>query len=143
MEARAIARYVRIAPRKVRRVVDLVRGKYVDEALAVLKFVPNRAAKQVGKVVASAAANAENNLGADRELLKVALAFVDQGPTMKRLQPRAMGRAYRILKRSSHITVVVSEVEEPRRRRTQRGAQVRRAAPTRGRLGRLGRGASQ
>ena len=131
MEARAIAKYVRIAPRKVRRVVDLVRGKYVDEALAVLKFVPNRAAKQVGKVVSSAAANAENNLGADRELLKISLAFVDQGPTMKRIQPRAMGRAYRILKRTSHITVVVSEAEAPRRRRTHRGAQVRRAAPER------------
>jgi large subunit ribosomal protein L22 len=136
MEARAIAKYVRIAPRKVRRVVDLVRGKYVDEALAVLKFVPNRAAKQVGKVVASAAANAENNLGADRDLLKVSLAMVDQGPTMKRIQPRAMGRAYRILKRSSHITVVVSEADQPRRRRTQRGAQVRRAAAGRGGRGR-------
>jgi large subunit ribosomal protein L22 len=131
MEARAIARYVRIAPRKVRRVVDLVRGKYVEEALATLKFVPNRAAKQVSKVVASAAANAENNLGADRELLKVSTAFVDQGPTMKRIQPRAMGRAYRILKRSSHITVIVSEADEPRRRRPQRGAQVRRAGPER------------
>jgi large subunit ribosomal protein L22 len=97
--------------------------------------VPNRAAKQVGKVVASAAANAENNLGADRDLLKVSLAMVDQGPTMKRIQPRAMGRAYRILKRSSHITVVVSEADQPRRRRTQRGAQVRRAA-----AGRSGRG---
>jgi len=134
MEARAIAKYVRIAPRKVRRVVDLVRGQYVDEALATLKFVPNRAAKQVSKVVASAAANAENNLGADRELLRVSLALVDQGPTMKRIQPRAMGRAYRILKRSSHITIVVKEAEEPRvRRRPQRGAQVRRAGPERGR----------
>ena len=136
MEARAIAKYVRIAPRKVRRVIDLVRGKYVDEALAVLKFVPNRAAKQVSKVVASAAANAENNLGADRDLLKVAQAMVDQGPMMKRIQPRAMGRAYRILKRSSHITIVVSEADEPRRRRAHRGAQVRRATPTRsGRIG--------
>jgi len=132
MEARAVAKYVRIAPRKVRRVVDLVRGKYVDEALSILKFVPNRAAKQVSKVVASAAANAENNLGADRELLKVSLAFVDQGPTMKRIQPRAMGRAYRILKRSSHITIRVTEADEPQRRRTtRRGAQVRRAAPAR------------
>jgi large subunit ribosomal protein L22 len=137
MEARAIAKYVRIAPRKVRRVVDLVRGKYVDEALALLKFVPNRAAKQVSKVVASAAANAENNLGADRELLKVSLAFVDQGPTMKRIQPRAMGRAYRILKRSSHITIRVTEADEPQRgRTTRRGAQVRRAAPARGARGR-------
>jgi large subunit ribosomal protein L22 len=131
MEARAIAKYVRIAPRKVRRVVDLVRGKYVDEALALLKFVPNRAAKQVGKVVASAAANAENNLGADRETLKVSLAMVDQGPTMKRIQPRAMGRAYRILKRTSHITIHVAETEAPQRR-ARRGAQVRRVGPARG-----------
>jgi large subunit ribosomal protein L22 len=134
MESRAVAKYVRIAPRKVRRVADLVRGKYVDEALAILKFLPNRAAKQVSKVVASAAANAENNLGADRELLKVSLVLIDQGPTMKRIQPRAMGRAYRILKRSSHITIRVTEAEEAQRRRTaRRGAQVRRAAgPARG-----------
>jgi large subunit ribosomal protein L22 len=133
MEARAIARYVRIAPRKVRRVVDLVRGKYVDEALALLKFLPQRAAKQVGKVVASATANAENNLGADRDLLRISLALVDQGPSMKRIRPRAMGRAYRIVKRTSHITVVVSEAEEPRRtRRPRRGTQVRRATPLRG-----------
>lgn len=132
MEARAVAKYVRIAPRKVRRVADLVRGKFVDEALAILKFLPNRAAKQVSKVVASAAANAENNLGADRELLKVSLVLIDQGPTMKRIQPRAMGRAYRILKRSSHITIRVTEAEEAQRRRTvRRGAQVRRAAPAR------------
>jgi large subunit ribosomal protein L22 len=109
METRAVAKYIRIAPRKVRRVVDLVRGKYVDEALAILKFLPNRAAKQVSKVVASAAANAENNFSMDREGLKVSAAMVDQGPTMKRIRPRAMGRAYRILKRTSHITVVVSE----------------------------------
>jgi large subunit ribosomal protein L22 len=133
MEARAIAKYVRIAPRKVRRVVDLVRGQYVEDALALLRFLPNRAAQQVSKVVASAAANAENNMGADRELLKVSEALVDQGPTWKRIKPRAMGRAYRILKRTSHITVVVSEAEEPRRQRRRRGAQVRRAAPDRGR----------
>src|SRR5262249_56950774 len=102
------------------------------EALGVMRSAPNGAAKQVSKVVASAAANAENNLGADRELLKVSTALVDQGPTMKRIQPRAMGRAYRILKRSSHITIVVSEAEEPLRRRTRRGAQVRRAATARG-----------
>ena len=77
MEARAVAKYVRIAPRKVRRVVDLVRGKYVDEALAILKFVPNRAAKQVSKVVASAAANAENNFEMDREDLKISVAMVE------------------------------------------------------------------
>src|SRR6266542_6303521 len=106
MQTQAVAKYVRIAPRKVRRVVDLVRGKYVDEALRTLQFLPNRAAKQVSKVVKSAAANAENNFAMDMETLKIATAYVDVGPTMKRVQPGAMGRAYRILKRSSHITVV-------------------------------------
>ncbi len=109
METRAVAKYVRIAPRKVRRVVDLVRGQYVDDALKTLQFLPNRAAKHVRKVVQSAAANAENNFAMDMETLKITTAYVDAGPTMKRLQPRAMGRAGPILKRSSHITVVVGE----------------------------------
>jgi large subunit ribosomal protein L22 len=127
METKAIARNVRITPRKVRRVVDLVRGKYVDEALALLKFVPNRAAKQVSKVVASAAANAENNFEMDREDLKISVAMVDQGPTWKRVKPRAMGRAYRILKRTSHITVVVEEgPPRPQRPGRRQRAQVRR-----------------
>jgi large subunit ribosomal protein L22 len=129
METKAVAKYVRIAPRKVRRVVDLVRGQYVDEAIRTLQFLPNRAAKQVRKVVVSAAANAENNFAMDKETLKITTAFVDVGPTMKRIQPRAMGRAYRILKRSSHITVVVGEgAPRPvRQRAARRRPQVRRA----------------
>lgn len=129
METRAVAKYVRIAPRKVRRVVDLVRGKYVDEALGMLQFLPNRAAKQVRKVVQSAAANAENNFAMDLETLKITTAYVDAGPTMKRIRPRAMGRAYAILKRSSHITVVVGEgpPRPVRQRAARRRPQVRRA----------------
>jgi len=129
METRAVAKYVRIAPRKVRRVVDLVRGQYVDEAMKALQFMPNRAAKHVQKVVKSAAANAENNFAMDMETLKITTAFVDVGPTMKRVQPRAMGRAYRILKRSSHITVVVGEgpTRPVKQRAARRRPQVRRA----------------
>lgn len=129
METRAVAKYVRIAPRKVRRVVDLVRGQYVGDALKTLQFLPNRAAKHVRKVVQSAAANAENNFAMEMETLKITTAFVDCGPTMKRLQPRAMGRAYRILKRSSHITVVVGEgpPRPVRQRAARRRPQVRRA----------------
>jgi large subunit ribosomal protein L22 len=129
METRAVAKYVRIAPRKVRRVVDLVRGQYVDQALKTLQFLPNRAAKHVRKVVASAAANAENNFAMDLETLKITTAYVDVGPTMKRVQPRAMGRAYRILKRSSHITVVVGEgpIRPVKQRAARRRPQVRRA----------------
>ena len=129
METRAVAKYVRIAPRKVRRVVDLVRGQYVDDALKTLQFLPNRAAKHVRKVVQSAAANAENNFAMDMETLKITTAYVDAGPTMKRLQPRAMGRAYTILKRSSHITAVVGEgpPRPVRQRAARRRPQVRRA----------------
>ena len=129
METRAVAKYVRIAPRKVRRVVDLVRGQYVDDALKTLQFLPNRAAKHVRKVVQSAAANAENNFAMDMETLKITTAYVDAGPTMKRLQPRAMGRAGPILKRSSHITVVVSEgaAKPVKQRAARRRPQVRRA----------------
>lgn len=126
---RAVAKFVRIAPRKVRRVVDLVRGKYVDEALAILRFLPSRAAKPVSKVIQSAAANAENNDGMNPELLKVSAAMVDQGPSLKRIKPRAMGRAYRILKRSSHITVYVQEGPERTQRRRGRRALVTRATP--------------
>lgn len=111
IEAKAVARYVRIAPRKVRPVVDLIRGKPVDEALAVLRFTPDRAARVVAKVVQSAAANAEHNLELPREGLRVARAFVDPGPSMRRLLPRARGRADVIKRRSSHITVVVAGEE--------------------------------
>lgn len=114
METRAVARHIRIAPRKVRIVVDLIRGKSVQEALTILKFVPKRASKPVYKVVASAAANAEHNLNMHKDDLIVREAFVDQGPTLKRVQPRQRGQAFPILKRSSHITVVVAEKEAKR-----------------------------
>lgn len=103
----AVARYVRITPQKARRVVDLVRGRDVDEALALLKFAPQAAAENVYKLVDSAAANAETTEGLDRSTLVISKAQVDEGPTMKRWRPRAKGAANRILKRSSHITVVV------------------------------------
>jgi len=107
MDVKAVARYVRISPRKVRPVADLIKGKSVDEALAVLQFTPNRAARAIAKVVKSAAANAENNLELARDTLQVAQAFVDSGPTVRRMQPRARGRADMVRKRSSHITIVV------------------------------------
>ena len=106
--ARAQARYVRMTPMKVRRVVDLIRGMQADEALAVLKFAPQAASEPVAKVVASAVANAQHNVGVtDRASLVVSEAYVDEGPTLKRFRPRAQGRAYRVRKRTSHITVVV------------------------------------
>ncbi|GAB3646322.1 large ribosomal subunit protein uL22 [Glycomyces tarimensis] len=110
-KARASARYVRVAPRKARRVVDLVRGLPVDEALTTLEFAPYGAAEIVYKVIASASANAENNLGLDPESLLISEIKVDEGPTMRRYRPRAHGRAYRINKRTSHITVVVESVQ--------------------------------
>jgi len=109
MEARAIARFVRIAPRKAQQVVDLVRGKNVDEALAILKYTPKAAAPIVEKVVKSALANAENNYGMDRDKLYIDEIYADQGPTMKRFRPRAQGRATMIRKRTSHIGVILKE----------------------------------
>ncbi|MBF0663846.1 MULTISPECIES: 50S ribosomal protein L22 [unclassified Rhodococcus (in: high G+C Gram-positive bacteria)] len=108
--ARAVARHVRVTPMKARRVVDIVRGKSVEEALAILKFAPQAAAEPVAKVIASAAANAQNNYNLDPSTLVVATAYVDEGATLKRFQPRAQGRAFRIRKRSSHITVIVESV---------------------------------
>src|SRR5260370_27482480 len=108
-EARAMARYVRGTPRKARRVVDLIGGLPADEAQAVLAFAPQAASDPVGKVLASAIANADARGGrGDRGLLWVRRAWVDEGPTLKRFRPRAQGRGYRILKRTSHITGVVS-----------------------------------
>ncbi|MBP8035890.1 MAG: 50S ribosomal protein L22 [Negativicutes bacterium] len=109
MEAKAIAKYVRIAPRKVRIVIDLIRGKNVVEALAVLKNTPKVASDVIYKVLKSAIANAENNYDMNSDALFVSAAFVDQGPTMKRVHPRSRGQAFKILKRSSHVTVVVKE----------------------------------
>ena len=108
MEVRAQARCVRVTPSKARRVVDLIRGLHVDEARRVLEFTPRAAATPVRKVLDSAVANAEHNHQLPADELFVARAFVDEGPTLKRFRPRALGRAYRIRKRTSHITVVVS-----------------------------------
>ena len=108
--ARATARFVRVTPMKARRVVDPVRYLPADEALALLRFAPQSASEPVAKVVASAVANAEHNLRLNPENLVVSAAYVDEGPTLKRIRPRAQGRAYRINKRTSHITVEVSEV---------------------------------
>jgi large subunit ribosomal protein L22 len=105
--AMARARYVRVTPMKARRVVDLIRGLPAREALTVLQFAPQAASEPVFKVLASAVANAENNERLDPDTLLVSQAYVDEGPTMKRFRPRAQGRAYRIRKRTSHITVVV------------------------------------
>ena len=110
MEARAQARYVRVTPMKARRVIDLIRGMSAADAQAVLKFAPQAASEPVGKVLDSAIANAvHNHQHTDVSTLYVAQAYVDEGPTMKRFRPRAQGRAYRISKRSSHLTVVVSD----------------------------------
>ena len=112
MEARAVARYVRVSPRKARLVVDLIRGKSVEEAATILAFTPRAAAEVVEKTLNSAVANAEKNLRIKRDDLYVSTTFVDEGPTLKRIRPRAMGRASRIDKRTSHITVVVKQREE-------------------------------
>jgi len=111
-QTRAVAKYIRIAPRKVRLVVDLIRGKRTAEALAILKFTPRGASPVVEKVLRSAIANAENNHNMNPDNLYVKEIFVDAGPTLKRFHPRAQGRAYSIMKRTSHITVVVAEKKE-------------------------------
>jgi large subunit ribosomal protein L22 len=105
--ATAVARFVRTSPTKARRVIDLVRGKPVTEALDILRWAPQDASEPVAKVIASAAANAQNNEGLDPSTLVVATIYADGGPTAKRIRPRAQGRAFRIRKRTSHITVIV------------------------------------
>lgn len=114
-EAKAVLRSVRVAPRKARAVIDLVRGKQVPHALTVLKYTPRSAARIVEKVLRSAVANAEQKELGDSEDLVVAKAFVDGGPTLKRFQARAMGRANLIQKRTSHITLVVQQTSDIRR----------------------------
>ena len=116
MEARAKARFVRVTPRKARRVVDLIRGMPAGEAQAVLAFAPQSASGPVGKVLASAIANAGAEARVDAESLVVSRAWVDEGPTLKRFRPRAQGRGYRINKRTSHITVIVSVEAQGRSR---------------------------
>jgi len=109
MEAKAIARHIRIAPRKIRVVIDLIRGKNIGEAYAILKYTPKIGSEILLKVLESAIANAEHNYDMNSDKLYVAAAYVDQGPTLKRIHPRSRGQAFKILKRSSHVTVVVKE----------------------------------
>ncbi len=109
MEATAKARFIRVTPRKARLVIDVIRGKRVGEAMNTLKFMPQHASRVVEKLLKSAIANAEQKNVSDVDRLKVKAAFVDQGPVMKRVMPRAMGRANIIRKRSSHITLVLGD----------------------------------
>ena len=111
MEARAQVTYVRMSPRKVKIVLDLIRNKPVDEAMAIVKFTPKAAREPIAKLLKSATANAENNLNLNKEDLYVSECFVCPGPILKRIRPRAQGRAYRIEKRTSHITLVLKERE--------------------------------
>jgi len=129
--ARAIARYVRISPMKARRVINLVRGLPAKEALTVLQFAPQSASEPVYKVLASAIANAENNERLDPDSLLVSEAFVDEGPTLKRFRPRAQGRAFRIRKRTCHITIAVESIpaQQARAARKATAAPVTKAAP--------------
>jgi large subunit ribosomal protein L22 len=129
--ARAQARYVRVTPMKARRVIDLVRGMPADQALAVLRFSPQAASEPVYKVVASAVANArhtaeQESRRLDVDELVVREAYVDEGPTLKRFRPRAQGRAFRVRKRTSHITVVVAQRPEPAAKTTTRSTSTKR-----------------
>lgn len=112
MEAKATAKYIRVSPRKARLVIDLIRGKKVREAEAILRFTPNKSAEAIAKVLKSAAANAENNLNLVRDELIVTKAYIDEGASLKRFKPRSHGRADRMVHRTSHITVVVGTREE-------------------------------
>ncbi|ORV14788.1 50S ribosomal protein L22 [Mycobacterium celatum] len=124
--ATAKARFVRVSPTKARRVINLVRGKSVSEALDILRWAPQAASVPVAKVIASAAANAQNNNGLDPATLVVASVCADDGPTAKRIRPRAQGRAFRIRRRTSHITVVV-ESRPVKDERSSQSARSRRA----------------
>jgi len=112
MEAKAHLRYVRITPRKARLVLDLIRGKQVGEAISILRHTPRGASPVIEKLLNSAIANATNNYNMNPENLVISQAYANEGPTMKRIQPRAQGRAFSILKRTSHITLVVKEKED-------------------------------
>ena len=109
MEAKAIARYIRISPQKARLVADVIRGKNVEDAINTLRFMPKKGARILRKIVESAVANAGQNEAIDVDTLYVKRVFIDGGPMLKRMRPRAMGRANRILKRTSHITIVLDE----------------------------------
>jgi large subunit ribosomal protein L22 len=131
LETKASAKYIRVSARKARLVVDLIRGKDVADAQQILEYSPKAAARVVSKILNSAIANAEHNNGLNADELFVSRAFVDEGPTLKRFRPRAMGRATRINKRTSHITLVLDEREprgEAKRRRFRRPVR-RKAAP--------------
>lgn len=114
MEVRAVAKYVRVQPRKVRIVADKIRGESAVKCVHLLRYQPSKGAKMLHKVLVSAIANAAENHGLNPDGLRISTIMVDEGPYLKRIQARAMGRAYRILKKTSHITVVVEEGEEPR-----------------------------
>ncbi|MBW1704640.1 MAG: 50S ribosomal protein L22 [Deltaproteobacteria bacterium] len=109
METSAVAKFVRISPRKIRLIMDQVRGKKVEEALNMLSFAPQKGALILKKLINSAVANAEQNSGVDVDALLVKRVYADEGPTLKRFRPRAQGRATKIRKRSSHLTVVLDE----------------------------------
>ena len=109
MESRSKLKYARISPRKVRRVTSLIKGKKAGDAMISLQFLPHKGSKMVSKVLKSAMANAEQKKAADPESMKISKVFVDQGPTMKRMMPRAMGRADVIRKRTSHITLILED----------------------------------
>jgi len=113
----ARATHVRVTPMKARRVIDLIRDMPASQALSMLKFAPQAASEPVAKVIASAVANAEHNFSLDPDTLVISRAFVDEGPTLKRFRPRAQGRAYRIRKRTSHITIEVESVDVPNSQR--------------------------
>lgn len=123
----AKARFVRVSASKARRVIDLVRGKSVSDALDILRWAPQAASEPVAKVIASAAANAQNNEGLDPSTLVVATIHADEGPTAKRIRPRAQGRAFRIRKRTSHITVIVESRPSREDRGSAQSARSRRA----------------
>ncbi len=112
LQAKAVARHIRVSPFKARLLVDMIRGKNVDEAEAILRYTPNQAKEPILKVLKSAIANAEQNLDLNRDRLYVSQAFVDEGPSIKRFKPRAQGRADHLVHRTSHITVAVGEREE-------------------------------
>jgi large subunit ribosomal protein L22 len=126
--ARAVARHVRLSASKARRVINLVRGLPAKEALTVLQFAPQAASEPVYKVVASAIANAENNERLDPDALLISAAYVDEGPTLKRFRPRAQGRAYRIRKRTCHITIEVEAVQPKIRPAKKAAAPAKKAA---------------
>jgi large subunit ribosomal protein L22 len=121
----ARATYVRVTPMKARRVIELIRDMPAQEALSVLQFAPQAASEPVAKVLKSAIANAENNFSLDPQTLVISHAYVDEGPMLKRFRPRAQGRAYRIRKRTSHITIEVESVDTPKKSQKSQKSQKR------------------